>query len=187
MDARVRFTKKVIKDAFFQILQEKPLNKVTVTAICELAEINRATFYKYYNDPFDLMQQIETELLLDVKNRVDQVTVEDSSDVLMAILVEMKENYEIYTALSSEFGSSQFINRVLMVCYQSILPLLEGHFTNLSALQKEWFYYFMAQGHSGIIDRWVGNGMKELLEEVVEFMSKLNTLLLEEFNKTMVS
>ena len=185
MEARIRYTKMVIRDAFIGLLREKPLNKVTVTAICGIAQINRATFYKYYNDPFDLMKQIETELLLEVKHKVDQLTVEDISDVLRAMLIEVENNYEAYAALSSEHGDSQFINQVLMICYQSILPLLELYFTNLNSRQKEWLYYFMAQGHAAIIERWVTNGMEEPLEEVVDFMSKLNMLLLEDFNKTM--
>lgn len=47
-DARVRYTKMVIKNSFVKLLAKKPLEKVTVKEICELSEINRATFYKYY-------------------------------------------------------------------------------------------------------------------------------------------
>ena len=61
-DARVRYTKMVIKNSFAKLLAEKPLAKVTVKEICELSEINRATFYKYYCDPFDLLDKIEHEL-----------------------------------------------------------------------------------------------------------------------------
>lgn len=63
LDARIRYTKMVIKDAFIALLKEKPVNKVTVKEICGLAEINRATFYKYYSDPFDLLDKIESEML----------------------------------------------------------------------------------------------------------------------------
>ena len=62
-DARVRYTKMIIKKSFISLLKERPINKITVKAICEMSEINRATFYKYYNDPFDLMEKIEEEML----------------------------------------------------------------------------------------------------------------------------
>ena len=61
-DARVRYTKMIIKKSFISLLKERPINKITVKAICEMSEINRATFYKYYNDPFDLMEKIEEDL-----------------------------------------------------------------------------------------------------------------------------
>ena len=67
LDARVRYTKMVIKDAFISLLKEKPLNKITVKEICGLAEINRATFYKHYCDPFDLLEKMEQEILSNLR------------------------------------------------------------------------------------------------------------------------
>ena len=47
-DARVRYTQKVLKDSLLQLLEKKPINKITVKEVCELAELNRATFYAHY-------------------------------------------------------------------------------------------------------------------------------------------
>jgi len=63
-DARVRYTKNVIQESFFKLIKEKPINKITVKSICDLSEINRATFYKYYTDPFDLMKKSRANLFL---------------------------------------------------------------------------------------------------------------------------
>lgn len=62
-DARVRYTKRAIKEAFLTLLKEKPVNRITVKELCELAELNRATFYAHYSDCFALMESIERELL----------------------------------------------------------------------------------------------------------------------------
>ncbi len=62
-DARTRYTKKVIREAFFFCLAEKPLREVTVKAVCDRAEINRATFYRYYRDCYDLLDRLEQEML----------------------------------------------------------------------------------------------------------------------------
>ncbi len=40
-DARTQYTKKVIRECFFELLKETPLNKITVKGICERAQINR--------------------------------------------------------------------------------------------------------------------------------------------------
>ncbi len=62
-DARVRYTQRVLKESFLSLLREKPINKITVKEVCELAELNRATFYAHYSDCFELMENIEQELL----------------------------------------------------------------------------------------------------------------------------
>ena len=51
-DARVRYTRKVLKESLLSLLKEKPINKITVKEVCELAELNRATFYSHYSDCF---------------------------------------------------------------------------------------------------------------------------------------
>ncbi|MEI3131006.1 MAG: TetR family transcriptional regulator [Oscillospiraceae bacterium] len=61
-DARVKYTKMVLKKALLELMQHKPVNKITVKEICERAELNRATFYAHYSDCFDLLESIEEEL-----------------------------------------------------------------------------------------------------------------------------
>ena len=45
LDARKRYTQMILKQSFLKLLKEKPVNKITVKELCELSQINRATFY----------------------------------------------------------------------------------------------------------------------------------------------
>ena len=58
-----QFTKKAIRKTFMELLEEKPLDKITVKDIVERCDINRGTFYYYYSDIFALVEDVfETEL-----------------------------------------------------------------------------------------------------------------------------
>ena len=57
-DARVKYTKMIIEKSFVELLKVKQLNKITVKELCDLSEINRSTFYKYYDDIFDLFDKM---------------------------------------------------------------------------------------------------------------------------------
>lgn len=61
-DKRIRRTKQAIRNALFQILEEKSLDQITVTEIVKAADINRSTFYFYYTDIHDLFMQTEQEI-----------------------------------------------------------------------------------------------------------------------------
>ncbi|MBQ1891706.1 MAG: TetR/AcrR family transcriptional regulator, partial [Firmicutes bacterium] len=63
MDRRVIKTKRAIKKAFFALLVEKDLNDISVTDISRIAEINRKTFYNYYTGVFQLVDELENEIL----------------------------------------------------------------------------------------------------------------------------
>ncbi len=62
-DLRTKRTRASIKNAFMTLRTKKPLEKITVKELAELAEINKATFYMHYRDIYDLSDQIENELL----------------------------------------------------------------------------------------------------------------------------
>lgn len=69
-DARVRYTKMMIRNSLLELLRTKPIAKITVTEICEMAGINRATFYAHYSDPSDLLHALESEIIEDVAHWV---------------------------------------------------------------------------------------------------------------------
>ena len=47
---RSQETLQKIDEAFATLLQEKSLHEIEVSEVCELAEINRSTFYAHYDD-----------------------------------------------------------------------------------------------------------------------------------------
>lgn len=62
-DLRTKRTRASIKAAFMTLRAKKPLEKITVKELSELAQINKATFYLHYRDIYDLSDQIEDEVL----------------------------------------------------------------------------------------------------------------------------
>ncbi len=178
-DARVRYTKMVIKNSFIKLLTEKPLAKVTVKEICELSEINRATFYKYYCDPFDLLDKIEQEFLKELEDTVNQSIYKGFKETISFILVSIKAESELYKTLFSKNGDPYFPTHIFSSCYQRITTINNNkQFQQLKPSEQKWTFYFIAQGCSGILSQWIENGMNEPISEVAAFMDKLiqNTL-----------
>ena len=61
-DRRVKRTKKALRDALLTLLESKSINEITVTELTTLADVNRATFYFYYIDLLDMLQQVQNEV-----------------------------------------------------------------------------------------------------------------------------
>ena len=59
MDRRVLKTKRAIYNAFVELLSEKEINHITITDISKKADINRKTFYNYYSNTYEVMEEIE--------------------------------------------------------------------------------------------------------------------------------
>lgn len=178
-DARTRYTKKVIKESFFELLKENPLNKITVKSICDKSEINRTTFYRYYSDPFDLMEKIESELIDSFRLYTRDAEYKNLTQIVDGMMDAVKLNQDIYTLLISDNGDVTFINRILSSSYELFKDDLKGLVPRLSPKQQEWFYYYIAQGCISVVINWIQDGMKEDSSEVSDFIVKLDTLLIE--------
>lgn len=63
-DRRVVKTRKAIRNAFAELLSEKDINEITIKDISDTADINRKTFYNYYSGVYQVIDEIEDEIVL---------------------------------------------------------------------------------------------------------------------------
>ena len=178
-DARVRYTKKVIRETFFYLLKEKPINKITVSSICDKAEINRATFYRYYSDPYDLMRSIEDTLIASLKTMVTDTDNKNITETILSVLRAMQQHTPEYEILFSENADPYFFDRLVHESYSIKENALEKMFPGVSPVYNQWLYLFMTHGFTSILKSWAVNGMKEDVEGVAAFINKLNNIVLK--------
>ena len=72
---RVRLTKRLLRESLIKLLGKQTIYDITVSQLCEDAEINRSTFYKYYGSPFDLLADMEKDLLDFLSNAITEHAV----------------------------------------------------------------------------------------------------------------
>lgn len=173
IDARTRYTKMMIRESFIQLLKEQPVSKITVTKICEMAEINRATFYRYYEDALDLLQKLEQELLEEILNSLSQFEQLSIRESFIQLLEHLKKRGEWFQIIGSSHGDPQFASRILSVCYENASFLIQKFFPHLTGTQKKWLYYFLAHGYGGLLGCWLDNGLQEPTEEIARFAEEL--------------
>ena len=108
-DRRTMYSKKMIRESLYELMKEKPLNKISVTEICKKADVNRSTFYAYYTDIYDLHQQITKDFFslqknvikhikesITAKNALDEFTYSDFYTITYYYLKTVEENTELY-------------------------------------------------------------------------------------------
>ena len=62
-DLRVRRTQKLLREALIALIEEHHFEAITVGEIAERAMVSRAAFYRYYQDKYDLVEQIFEEMV----------------------------------------------------------------------------------------------------------------------------
>ena len=113
-DARVKYTKMVLKKALLELMQHKPVNKITVKEICERAELNRATFYAHYSDCFDLLESIEEELFGQFERSMQSYTRSfDIAGLVDGLYRIVQENEAVCRVLLFGRRSTELIHRMI--------------------------------------------------------------------------
>lgn len=176
MDARVKYTKMIIRENLFELLKTKTIDKITVKEICNSAQINRATFYKYYDNAYDLLDKLEMEALDGLQLRIEQVHgggVNRLMKVFRIILEEILEKKDMYLVLFSENGDKIFKERIFELCYRDNMETIRRQFPDMEKEKQEWLYFFLAEGCNGVFNRWLKNGMKEDIDDVISFLNEI--------------
>ena len=70
-DLRVTKTSRLIKATFLELVQAKPVQKITVTELAKRAEISKGTFYLHYLDIYDLYNQMVEETVAKIAGSFD--------------------------------------------------------------------------------------------------------------------
>lgn len=179
MDLRTERTKRSIANAFLELRKQKPLEKITVKELAELAYINKATFYTHYHDIYDLSDQLENELLdqiirelphpesivtnpgLTTKELTKIMTSPSISDMLYTLFSDSRKGY-----LSDKLHTA--IRKPIDALYPDKKDNLQ-HNIVLSIIIQGCFQAFQT----------FDNG--ENREEVVRIISAVNDTLKEQF------
>ncbi len=130
IDLRIRRTHKFLQEAMIDLITEKGFDAITVGDIAERAMINRATFYRHYQDKYDLVAKIFEEAtnrlvenMKPFRKETGQKAMEDPPDIWIQIFEHFAENAPLYKAMLGKSGSSWFAARVSDYTVKIILDL----------------------------------------------------------------
>ncbi|MFA5562367.1 MAG: TetR-like C-terminal domain-containing protein [Eubacteriales bacterium] len=163
-DRRVKYTKKVLRESLVQLLQTKPLARITIKEICEGADINRGTFYTHYSDQFDLLHKIEEETVTDILAYLDgcayQEKEAEATQMLHSILLYVKVNASLIKVLLGNNGDIDFRRSIMDIVYKHCISYWEKSQAIPRPL-ADYAFEFIVTGSLGILERWLQHGCVE--------------------------
>jgi AcrR family transcriptional regulator len=151
---RTRMTKAMLENALLELLQDRPLNEISVTDICRQADLNRSTFYAHYRSPMDLLAAIRDSL---VKNAPDTNDLKMSTQERLMVYLRYIRAHGL--AFDTMFHLDvEFEKAMIMAIYH----YLEKNILNLTPedtdLERHMLLSFMAAGAAYCVDEWIRGG-----------------------------
>ncbi len=168
-DRRTKYTKSVIREALFDLMEDRPISKITVTDICRKADINRSTFYSYYEDVYELLSSIQNELF---ENVMLSLSSENWFEDLLKLV---DENRDLCKVLIGPHGDATFMRQLLYLGYENGVALWKKNYPEASPEMLDYLYAYMSSGVIGILENWVFSDYALSIEEVGDLVMGFST------------
>lgn len=168
---RFRDMDKKLKTTLLELLKTTDFEKITVTAICKNAHVNRSTFYAHYADVIEIMEQMEEHLneeLLDSYGGSPQE--KDSVFPLwpfIPFLHHIKKYAYFYRTALNQRRDFPLKQGYEPMWNQIIKPKCTAAGITSESEMLYYFVYFQA-GFTMVLRRWVDNGCQESEELIAQ-------------------
>lgn len=169
-----QFTKDAIIDSFIEMLNAKPFDKIKVKDIAEVCQINRNTFYYYFQDIYALLEAVferEVNGLLEGNQEP-----ESWQEVLLKSTEFLRENKKAMYHVYNSINRNQLEQYLYRVSDEMLVEFVDSQVQDLNVEEEDKFLLASFYKHAlvGMVLNWIDHGMKEDPERVIH---KLGALL----------
>ncbi len=164
-------TRQNLIDAFWEIYCEKRIEKITVREITTKAGYNRSTFYEYFNDVYDVLEQIEESLLPNIEDMPPLLPTMGNESVPIDSFIKLySSSSKYYTVLLGDNGDPAFAGKIKNGIKAKLLEQLE---TSESNMEIDYTLEYMLSAMIGILTYWFKNNENISKEDLVKLMYEL--------------
>ena len=167
-------TRERIMDTMLELARKTPLGQITVHDICLACGISRKTFYTYFPNKYDLLQEIFRQRmnrpLVNTANRLDKEIKEEYIERYLDWASFLKDNGAF---IRSTYDTDQWcaLERILLqssleIVTKQVERYLDGKVPMTSSVRRKLWLYVC--GEQGLLLRWIVDRRKETAEEIVQ-------------------
>ena len=179
-----KFTKKAIRISLLKLLEKNEIEKISVKDICELCEITRNTFYYYYSDIYQVLEELlKTEADNVIMKNQEYDSFEEEFLQRYHLILEYKQAvYHLYHSKNRDMILKYFCDVTEDFVKKYVKNEAVG--TKLSEDDVNYVTYFYSNSIIGTTLRWLHDGMKDSQEELIyrlslSFQSTIKPLISE--------
>ena len=176
LDKRCRKTRKAIKTSLIKLMSEKDISDITITEIAEKADINRKTFYAHYRDLYDILDEIENDLiekLFHILNNADILkSMYNPYPLLKELTGEINKDFEFYKLLVQSRNYNNLLNKIQGTFKDRFLELSKDTIKTDREILS-FIIDFISSGITSVYKEWFSSERNISLEQLSKSLSLL--------------
>ena len=163
-------SRRMIRQAFLELLEEKEFRKITVTDIVNRADLNRSTFYAHYPDVQGVVEEIQDEIINKNMEMVRQIKyrniLKDPMPYLSSICTTLEDNMRLYSKMGHTTEVHLHLDKYRRIMVQDIVNHPEIPEELRKAPYFEIRIHFFVGGIMNTYQQWAEGNLDRTLTEI---------------------
>ena len=167
-DLRVQRTKKALITTFSDLLETKSFDNITIQDLCEKANVRRSTFYRHFNDKYDLLNHIVGTLIEYFRTlHLPEIDPKDPRQFFNKFMKDILLFISDNKAMVKSVISINIYSEVYQILYNQIYAVVKRQIEfdkQIGQFYIDEFIYgeFLAGGILSIILNWIQYGQQSI-------------------------
>lgn len=170
-------SRRMIRESFVALLQEKPFEKITATDIINRSGLNRSTFYAHYPDVKGIIDEITGEVIALFRQMLTEMDfsrfLNDPVPNLKQVVAFLAENQELYRLLGQSNLSYVYLEQMKKVLIQQVLESPNLPTEGLSPISINIRIRMLLRGVIDTYREWLAGGIDYTLEEMTSEVASI--------------
>lgn len=177
VDRRIAKTKKAIYRAFAQLLSEKNINDITIKDIADRADINRKTFYNYYDGIYELTGEIENKIIDSFEKVIREHNVNEllhNPNLMYEELTSIiNSDPDFYQHLISIESNSNLVKKLVLSLKTRAKEVI-SEYTVLDESTLDIVLDFVVSGMFTVFQHWFNSSKERPLDDLARIVANLS-------------
>lgn len=186
-NSRHQETEWKMQDALLSLLAQKALKAITVRELCEAAGLNKATFYRHYQDIYELAekteQRIQGGLISLLDKRKERSLPEPVEQRELADMIRYIGEHEIFYREYLKTECDTFLDKRFLHLWENSIRQQFQVFGVTSEKRMQYYYRFYQAGVRTTVSYWLETGCQETPEELAQILWRMSFWRLDEMGK----
>lgn len=177
IDPRTRKTKRAIRNAFAKLLTEKDVDRITIREIAELAEINRKTFYRYYGGIYQVVDEIEDEIVRALETVLKDVDLNEALKepylIFERLTAIINTDIDFYGYLLSMRKNVSLVSKVTAMMKEKTKQALIEQI-DIDEHLADVILEYASAGMISVYQKWIISGRRDSIESISDIISLMS-------------
>lgn len=175
-DQRVALTKRLLQEGLLRLLEKKEIDTISVSELCAESGINRATFYRHYTQPRDILRDTRHNIIKDVQ----AIAEKDKTEINLCKWLEdicryFYDHKKLLCILFKTRTDDEFVEMISELCNEQFYCLRNKAIQKQDEDSLKLTAYGYAGGFYYILRQWLLEPFNKTPQDVAAVMYRFLT------------